>query len=209
MKIDELDTFELYLSIRAHFTTKYDFFQYRGKIRGASMESLLKKPYHKVICQLSKRYEAKELVDYFVSNMLIENGTHTFDIDAGGLRVFSEYCRRKSARTYIFTSDIKTVCHAAKDRGAKSFDECLRKPKKSEYPFLLHMFLGGKIHPETMCILRKVLDADYVPAWDESINDILVWPDARQLITKYTDFIRIRDFSPMKEIFLTTCSETF
>jgi hypothetical protein len=71
------------------------------------------------------------------------------------------------------------------------------------------MFIGNRVRPETMCILRKVMEQDYLDQWGKEVTDQVVWPEAKMLIAKYTPFIMVRDFTPFKEIFSTTCSEQF
>lgn len=193
MKLDCLDTFQMYLAVRTHFKTEeYDFFEYRGKLnaKSCSFEQLIQKPYYGSMQKLSRMYDSKELCDYFVSNMLISNGTHTFDVDAEGKRVYTDYIRRKESRTYIFKQDINRVCMEIEKINKYDFWDSLNIIE-GQHPLLLRMFVGAYLAPESMCILYHV--RDYISEWDKLVQDTIVYPSIVMKIKKLSAFVRIKD----------------
>lgn len=192
MKLDVIDTFEMYLAVKAHFTSKYDFFQYRGRINGkiCTFDALMKKPYHGIIRTLSTRYEAKELCDYFVSNMLVDEGKYLFDIDAEGKRIYIDYLRRKESRTYIFKQDIQRVCMELEKLNKKTFWDCV-SIENGQHPLLFRMFVGSYLAPESVCLLSKI--NNFLIDWDSKVSDTMFYPIVSNQLKKLSKFIRIKD----------------
>ena len=205
MKLDEVDTFRLYLAIRVHFTTEeYDFFERKGAIKNSSYKNLLSKKYHSKIYALSKQFDAKGLRDYFVANMLVEEGIHTFDTDCNGMRIYKEYIKRKEARTYLFKQEVTKVCAELKKREHTSFDDSL-KVDRQQFPMLLRMFLGSYVSPETMCILNRF--CNYIPTWDKDITDTILYPQVSLQLRKLNPFILIKDIDTYVKHHREICNE--
>lgn len=199
MKLDSVSTFEMYTAIKTHFTKPdYDFFVYRGKLRKniCSYKNLLKKNYYGAIEKLAKLYEAAELRDYFVSNMLVMSGKHMFDVDAEGKRVYTDYIRRKNSRSYIFKQDISRVCMELEKQGKHSLWDSI-EVVDGQHPLLFRMFVGGYISPETMCILYQI--NDYITQWNSKISDTIFYPTVVMQIQKLSAFVKIKDLDVFKE----------
>ena len=198
MKLDELDTFQLYLAIKMHFTTRYDFFLYKGKVKSkaCSYEVLLRKNYRGAIYKLSKVYDAKQLRDYFIANMLVNEGSHIFDVDSEGKRIYNDFIRRKDSRVYTYKQDINRVCIELEKLGKTDFWQCL-EVGNNRHPLLFRMFVGNYISPETMCILSKF--NDYLNTWDLTVQDQMLYPVVAMQIRKLSPFIMIKDTTPFSE----------
>lgn len=198
MKLDSIDTYQMYRAIHAHFTSdSYDFFENKGRIRGASFENLLKKSYYHAIEKLAKKFDAKELRDYFVSNMLSNNGKYIFDCDTEGKRIYTDYIRRKESRKYIFTQDVNRVVMELEKTNAQHFWDSTRI-ESGQHPMLFRMFVGCFLSPETMCILDKI--NNFIPEWDNGIDDKMFYPEISFKLKKLSPFIMIKDFSPYIDI---------
>ena len=193
MKLDSVSTFEMYTAIKTHFNSvDYDFFEYKGKLRKnvCTYKNLLKKNYCGAIEKLARTYESTELMDYFVSNMLVLSGKHIFDIDAEGKRVYTDYVRRKESRTYIFKQDVSRICmELEKHDKHLLWDSAI--VTDGQHPLLFRMFVGGYISPETMCILYKL--QDYISDWDSKISDTIFYPTVVMQISKLAPFIRFKN----------------
>lgn len=200
MQFDEIETYELYLAIKLHFTSDYDFFQYRGKLpaKTVTFEKLLTKSYYKVMVALSKKYDSRDLCSYFVANALVFDGKYTFDLDAEGKRVFSEFVRRRDSRKYIFREDINRICLELKQQSSNNFWDCIEKSKRTQFPMLFNLYAGSIIAPETMCILLEM--NNFLSKWDKICDDQFLYPVVSRQIKKLKPFIRIKDFSVFDDI---------
>lgn len=195
MKISALQAYEMYLAIKAHFSSDYDFFKYKGRIKSSVLtyEKFATKNYYSVICKLANKYESKELLSYFISNMLVNNGQYIFEVDSEGKRIYTDYLRRKDSRQYIFKQDISRVCNELE----KLHKDCFWRSidiVDAQHPLLFRMFVGSYLSPETMCILYQI--NDYISYWDKSIDDTLIYPQVSFQIKKLSPFIKIKDYSP-------------
>ena len=63
------DVFKIYLAIKNHFTTDYDYIKYGGKVT-AKLDSFTKRPDRYFFHKLSKRFNKDDVLDYFVANFL-------------------------------------------------------------------------------------------------------------------------------------------
>lgn len=185
----------MYLAIKNHFIGDYDFFKYKGRLNNKSCTygNLLKKTYHGAIKKLSYLYTAKELRDYFVSNMLINEGSYIFDVDAEGKRIYSDYVRRKESRTYIFKQDVNRVCMELEKLKKDDF-WCSTEVEDGQHPLLFRMFVGSYLAPETMCILNTI--HNYIDEWDKTIDDSLFYPVVSKQIKQLSPFIMLKDYEP-------------
>lgn len=193
--LDELDTFKLYTAVRLHFTTDFDFFESKGAAppKTTTYAHLLKKKYHAAIVQLSKTYRAKQLRDYFVSNMLVDNGSYMFDVSAEGKRVYQDYIRRRDSRSYIFRQDINRICMETAKVGGKSIWDSTTVTN-GQHPLLFRLFVGSYLSPESIAILGKL--NDFVEDWDKKIAEPVLYPIVANQIKKFRPFVMIKDLSP-------------
>jgi hypothetical protein len=56
-----------------------------------------------------------------------------------------------------------------------------------DYPKLLTMALQRDIEIETLCILNAILN--FVPMWNEKIQDTIRWPEFRLKVQKFATFL--------------------
>ena len=107
MRLDEIGAYQLYLAIKLHFTNdSYDFFENHGRVKNTRFDNLLSKSYYPVIRKMSSTMTATEIRDYCIANMLVAGGSHIFDIDSTGKRIYLAYLKRKSARKRVFENDL-------------------------------------------------------------------------------------------------------
>lgn len=199
MKLTELQAFEMYRAVKAHFTSDYDFFAYKGKMRSKTitLEKFAETNYYSVICKLAHEYKAKDLLYYFVSNMLINNGQYIFDVDSEGKRIYNDYLRRKSSRSYTFKQDIHRIYNELDKLNMYDFWDSV-KVDDGQHPLLFRMFVGSYLTPETMCILYQI--KDFITPWDIEIHDSLFYPVVAKQIRKLSPFIMIKDHKPFISI---------
>lgn len=194
------------MAVKQHFTNdKYDFFEYKGRVKNCTAKALVAKPYYFVMCKLANTYDAKGLRDYFVSNMLVSEGKHIFDVDNEGLKIYNEYIRRRDSRTYLFKKDVDKVCKQLEKMGLTNFWDSV-KVESQTHPLLFRLFVGSYISPETMALLYKI--RPYVDDWDTKITDTILYPSVAKQIKKLAPFIMVKNVSPFSD-YITEVNQDF
>ena len=61
------DVFKVYLAVKLHFTSNYNYFDYDGKVN-CKLETFTKRNDRYFFHKLSKKYGKDEILDFFVSN---------------------------------------------------------------------------------------------------------------------------------------------
>lgn len=189
------DAYKLYLSLKLHFTSeKYNYFDYAGGSR-ASQESFDKRNDKYFFIKLSRKYDEKELRDFYVSNLIQDEGKWVGEIARNGEKNYLEYQKRLQSLSYVFRSEatfMKDVCD--------DFD-CLFNCSKG-HPPLLKLYLGRKISLESLVIMQKIFS--YVSDFDAKITDP-VWKSLKIKVVKYEPFLNLDVFKYKKilrEIYL-------
>jgi len=189
------EAYQLYLGLKLHFTSDYDFHQYNGRT-SASKASFIKRKDRYFFARVARKY-GESTQDYFISNFV-----HS---PKGWLGDFSEdnylkWSKNKQSLTYNFITDMSLLFSQI-----SHFDDIFSL-QTGQHPVLLKNFLAKRISLETMVILQGLLN--YVKRFDEGMKDDLVWPDNRRLIVKYGAFLKY-DKQKCKDQLLKLIKETF
>ena len=73
------------------------------------------------------------------------------------------------------------------DIEAKSFDNLFITD--GNHPLLLKMYLGKRIHLETMVIIDQILH--YSKRWSKDLDDDIIWSNVKRQIDKYSSFVQV------------------
>ena len=99
----------LFLALRTHFNNaKYDFFQMHGKLR-ANKESYLKRRDKVFFERIAKLYNAEELKNFYIANLLEDRHYITDMVDEDAHGAFYELQKRRQSLSYIFKNDMDRV----------------------------------------------------------------------------------------------------
>lgn len=197
--VDPVVAFQLYMGVRLHFVDKnYDFFRNRGAVSGCDLTALDKKSYSGAIYSLAKKMDLSGLCDYYVANMLVEQGRYIFDHDSNGLKNYHQFSKRKQARKFTFESELTRFVDKESKHGVQFLGEHLAVVKGKQYPTLLRAFIGGSISPETMVILNRL--RPFLDGWDATVKDQLIYPQASFQLRRLDGFIRILDLTPYETL---------
>ena len=194
MKIGDFQAYTTYLSLKLHFTSdSYDYFKYNGKV-SASPESLDKRKDKYFFKRLAKKYEESEIVDFFVSNLILGKiWIGDMDNDA-----YEKRKGRIQSLEYIFKNDIEMLLTNPQN-GDILFNSDEIFDCKKGHPYLLKAYLGKKVCLETLVILNKLLV--YSKQFDTEISEKFIWPKVSLLLRKYEPFVNI-DRKNFKRIIL-------
>tara|TARA_Y100000004_G_C8841510_1_gene380708 strand:- start:40 stop:621 length:582 start_codon:yes stop_codon:yes gene_type:complete len=189
------EAYQMYLGLKLHFTTDYDYNRYGGKT-SASKASFLKRKDRYFFSRVAKKYDDKTL-DYYVSNFVKSPKGWLGDFKEEN---YLEWSKNKQSLTYNFITDMSFLFTIV-----DNFDSIF-SCQNGQHPVLLKNFLAKRITVETMVILQGLLN--YIRQWDKELKDDLVWPDNRRLIVKYSAFLNY-DEEKCKTQLLKLIKETF
>jgi len=193
--MEAFDAYQMYLGLKLHFTSDYDYTRYGGKT-SASKSSFIKRKDRNFFARVARKY-GESTEDYFISNFV--------STPKGWLGEFNEtnynnWLKRKQSLTYNFIQDMSLIFSQVED--FNSIFSCQR----GQHPVLLRNYLAKRISLETMVILQGLVG--YVKQFDKELKDDLVWPDNRRLVVKYGAFLSY-DKEKCKVQLLKLIKETF
>ena len=187
--------YQMYLGLKLHFNTDYDYKKYSGKT-SASKGSFLKRKDRYFFARVARKYGDKT-EHYYIANFVKSPKGWLGDFSEENYIDWSKY---KQSLTYNFMTDMSVLFAQVED-----FDSIFSL-QKGQHPVLLKNFLAKRISVETMVILQGLLN--YIGKWDKELKDDLVWPDSRRLIVKYSAFLSY-DEQRCKTQLLKLIKETF
>lgn len=187
--------YQMYLGLKLHFTTDYDYKKYGGKT-SASKGSFLKRRDRYFFARVAKKYGDNTL-DYYIANFVKSPKGWLGDFSEEN---YNEWTKNRQSLTYNFISDMNILFPQVED--FESIFSC----NNGQHSVLLKNFLAKRITVETMVILDGLLS--YVKKWDKELHDDLVWPDVRRLVVKYSAFMNY-DIQKCRLQLLKTVEENF
>lgn len=107
MQYGGYDVYKIYLGVKLHFTTSsYDYIKYNGK-NNATLESFTKRKDRYFFHKLSKRYNERDILDYFVSNFAIDGRKWIGNlIRNDGNEAYINYKKYKETFDYSLREDL-------------------------------------------------------------------------------------------------------
>ena len=177
------NAYKLYLAVKNHFTTSYDYFKYNGKVN-AKEESFLKRKDKFFFAKLQRKYNNDQLRDLFVSNFADGEDFWIGNVltqKAEG--VYNEWKARQIKLSYIFEQDLKFLRDYYSERNL-DFNSLF--VMEDGHPILLQCVLRNDIFVETMIIIDKTLN--YSKKWNKVLDDP-VWTEFKKRMDKYSPFI--------------------
>jgi len=176
--MDSLQVYQLYLSLRLHFTRPdFDITKSRKGVK-VSREAFLKRKDLFALRKLGETKPKTEIIDFLVANFVSGNQWGgVFDAEAN--EVYAEWKIRMQKLGYTFKQDIQTLY--ADGNPFEVID--------GQHPKVLKLYLGKKISLESIAILAKIgiiENIDY-----SSLSNDFIWNDFVHLVKKYKPFVKI------------------
>lgn len=176
------ETYILYNALKFHFTReKFDFFKYNGKVKTTPEQFENRKDkYH--FYKLSRKYtDRDDMIQFLTYNFLEKDGLWVGDLlTEEGHKRYLKHKKILQSLSYTFENDCKKLF------GETQNPNDLIKTN-GDYPKLLTMALQRDIEIETFCILNAILN--FVPMWNEKIQDTIRWPEFRLKVQKFATFL--------------------
>lgn len=171
----------LFLALRTHFSSaKYDFFQFNGKLK-TNRETYNKRHDKHFFEKIAKEYNAEQLRDFYVANLLDDKHYITELLDDSAVENFTRYISRRQSLSYNFTNELDRI-----------FRHGITSPfvvSDNVYPLIISLYLRGVISPETIVITN-----DFIPFFSK-FNKYLgetdpIWSKISLKLIKYRPFLK-------------------
>ena len=177
------NAYKLYLAVKNHFTTNYDFFKYNGKVN-AKEDSFLKRRDKFFFAKLQRKYNNDQLRDLFVSNFADGEDFWIGNVlTQKAESVYTEWKARQMKLSYILEQDLEFLLDYYNERNL-DFNSLF--VMENGHPILLQCVLRNDIYVETMIIIDRVLN--YSRRWNKVLDDP-VWTEFKKRMDKYSPFV--------------------
>ena len=180
------EAYQLYIAIKNHFHTSYDFFKYNGKVKVQFTAFEVRKDKY----FFSKLQKHSDPIGLLVSNIVDNPNAWIGDIVNAEMSedIYLRWKKRQDSITYTYQEDLKKL--------SNDVDELLRVVD-GQHPKLLKLLIGATIYPETIVLLNSILN--FFPYWEKEIADPAVWPVEHNKLVKYKPFVKF-DKQKIKKI---------
>ena len=178
------DTYQTYLALKIHFTSNYDYFKYKGKVK-ASLESYLRRKDKFFFRKLGKKYDKEELVNFFVSNFVVSDNWIGNLVSQESEENYVRFQKRMQSLSYLYDNDVHRIIDYCRENDLQLNSVLL--VEDDNHPILLKLLLQKKISIETVIIMDDTLK--FIRYWNAKLDDI-IWEEKKQLISNYRQFLK-------------------
>ena len=179
------EIYKIYLAIKLHFTSKNqscDFHKHNGRTT-ARLATFTKRRDRYFFHKLSKSYNDKSIVDYFLSNFVSNTNLWVGDIiGKSGDDHYKEWSKKLEALFYYYEQDLEYMLEQNIE-----FDDIFTS-KNGQHPPILKMFLSKRINFETFIILDDILS--FSKQLNKNISEKVLWPKLYDRMIRYKPFLR-------------------
>ena len=170
--------FQLYLSIKTHFTSeKYDAIKYNGRIKNATIDDFNKRNDRALFTMAARKFDdTKHAASFFVANFAYGN-FYPLDDEDRALNLYTQWQRNRQSLTKMFTDDLGYLSHLG-----LSHKEIISTDK---IPPLFIAYKSGKVNIETLTIMNA-LD-NFSDSWKSIFH---LWKSDLLRIRKLESFIK-------------------
>ena len=172
-------SFAMFNAIKLHFTTdSYDYIKYHGKTNVTKNNFSTRKDKYSFY-KLSRRFSLDELKNFYVANFLAQDVNWVGDImGPEGEENYKKWQKVTQSLSYVFKNDIEYLTEI----------DGVFKSSGGGYPKFLVEVMRGKVSLETLVIMDDL--SNFIPKWNKTITDDIVWPNIRRKCIKYKPFIQ-------------------
>ena len=182
------EVYKIYLAIKLHFTSKnqsYDFHKHNGRTT-ASLETFTKRRDRYYFHRLSKSYDNKSIVNYFLSNFVSNTNLWVGDIiGKAGDEHYKQWSKKIESLHYYYEKDIDYIIERMTTKDIKFNDLFLSID--GQHPPIIKMFLAKKINFETLIILDDILR--FTKRLNKDIKEKVLWPKMFDRMKRYKPFL--------------------
>ena len=143
--------YRYYLALKLHFTTDtFNVFQNKGHVRG-SFEAFNARNDKHLFDKLARKFSTdKELIQWMVAQFVYSNPTFIYNMAEGDAH-YIEWVKVKESLTKVFEDDLNQLQLEVEKNDYELSD--LFNCTLNEIPVIIKLYLGKRIHPQTIAIL--------------------------------------------------------
>ena len=136
--------YQIYQSLKLHFTTDYDAvkYNYKTSVKQSSFDRRRDRYFFE---KLSRRFNKEELIHYFTANLIENQKVWIGDMSDD---IYSAYVARYDKLTYMFDEDVKFLYNKG-----YTFDQLCSTTENYSVNPLLEALRAHEIRPETVVLL--------------------------------------------------------
>lgn len=180
----DFEAYKLYIALRLHFTSDYDYVKYNGKCN-ATVQSFRKRKDMFFFKKLGRIYNKQQLEHFFIANFLADEKVWVREMLTPECEdVYKQWQKKSESLMYFFKTDCNLISQYCDTSG--KFDSFFNV-KDGQHPPMLKMALSNKVSLESFVILNSILR--FVGRWDKQIVDTVVWPSYSLKCKKYRPFL--------------------
>ena len=185
--------YQMFLALKLHFTTDYDYFRYNGKTK-TNLSAVQYRNDKWNYVKLGKKY-GDNLQDFLVANFVEHPEIGSWNIISDETeKTYKKWLKRKESFVYIVGEECSALAVILEQEG-KDFNS-LFEVKGGQHPTLLKLYFQNQISIDTLLTLAVILG--FLPLWDKEIEDDIIWPEISNKLRKYRPFVQL-DKSKLKQ----------
>jgi len=183
------EVYQVYVAIKAHFNTKYDYFEFNGKTRNLTEFSYINRNDQYSFAKIAKHYSDEQIIPLILSNIV-----HDKKVWIGWIAnekeadvIYRKWTKKFSRISQIYQQDLHGIKQLSEERGI-TIKELFIPAKGNTHPAIIKLYVQGYIEFETLIILNQCLH--FTKSYDKKYRDSF-WREISTGITQYSPFVKI------------------
>ena len=176
INMDAFDAYKIYIALKSHFNSDYDFNKYHGKT-SVTLDSFLKRSDRSFFGRVGRKYK-DDTKEFFISNFISDPKGWIGNFDDV---TYVNWQKIQQSLKYTFETDLIYILRKGGDI------EKVLNVKNGQHPLLLKQWLGNKVSTETIVIMESLFS--FCNKWDRDIDEKILWPDCKKLIKNYSSVL--------------------
>jgi hypothetical protein len=190
------EVFLVFHPLHLHFTTEYDIFKYRQKVRGVSFEAFQKRNDRTFFDRIATKAQTKEkAAGLCLANFIYESGNWLHQDLNYSWSVYTLWIKNRKQIKENVEHDLTLLENLIKSQKVESNEKLYTKTGRGGLPPLLQLYQTKKILPETICLLNR--NHQFLHNWVDLVSSDPLASDCVFRLIKYTPFC---NFSKLEDL---------
>lgn len=181
--------YELYVAMKSHFNSTYDFIQYRGQVK--SISGYDKRQDKRFFVSLSRRLTNEEAPPFLLAHFIRDKNYWIGDMLEDNY--YNEWILKMNDFQNIYTQDILSIKELA---DTNNCDPGFLFKSGEDHPVIFRIVQQELIELETFITLNKIIG--FKTIYDEKYSDI-IWETWSEKMASYAPFLNFH-LSKYKQI---------
>lgn len=194
--------YRYYLALKLHFTKeKFNVFENRGNLK-ISVDTFKARNDSYLFEKLAKKFDKdQDYIQFVVANFAYGNPNVVWD-DGLAVSNYMQWIKVKESITRTFTDDINKAFFMSEKNGLDPAN--IINCTNNEIPYIIKLYLGKTIQPQTVCILNDIIGC--IDPWlsDPTVN--MLFEDELLRIKKLKGFFSY-DKEKLERIYRSYCGD--